>query len=153
MTPLERLALHVSAGLAALTGLVYGGWKYFGARPGEFGPEAHPWLGPAQHSHVLVVAVLVFALGGLFRTHFLPMWRSGKRSGRLTGGLLVVGLAPMILSGYGVQVSVDPAWRSAFAWIHGASSLTFVLGFAAHLGRTWRERAADAAPQRLIDTD
>jgi len=141
MSPFERACLHASAALAALTGMLYGWLRYFGVRAGEFGPEAHPWQGVAQHLHVLVVPLLVFALGGLFRGHFLPMWRSGKLSGRLTGSFLVLGLAPMILAGYAAQVSVDPVWRSAFAWIHGISSLAFLAGFVAHLGRIWREKA------------
>jgi hypothetical protein len=143
MTPFERTCLHASAALAALTGLLYGWLKYFGARAGEFGPEAHPWQGSAQHLHVLVVPVLVFTLGGLFRAHFLPMWRSGKAAGRFTGSFLVLGLLPMVLSGYAVQVAVDPIWRAVFAWIHGVASLAFLAGFSAHLGRTWRERAAE----------
>lgn len=146
MTPFERLCLHIASVLALLTGALYGWLRYFGGRIGEFGPEAHPWLATAQHLHVLVVPILVFALGGLFRAHFLPMWRSGRLSGRLTGSFLALGLLPMILSGYAVQVAVDPGWRTAFAWVHGASSLAFLGGFLAHLGRIWRERAAASKP-------
>lgn len=154
MTGFERLCLHVASALAALTGLLFGGLKYFGARPGEFGPETHPWQGLAQHGHVLAAPLLVFALGGLFRAHFLPMWRSGKLAGRLTGSFLGVGLVPMILSGYLVQVAVDPGWRTVLAWVHGASSLAFLVGFLAHLGRVWRERAAASrSPEGLPEPD
>ena len=138
MTPVERAGLRLVALLAVLTGVLYGGLRYFGARPGEFGPEAHPWQGTAQHLHVL--AVLVFALGGFLRAHALPLWQAGGPAGRWTGAFLALALGPMVLSGYGVQVVVEPSWRSALAWIHGATSLAFLAGLLAHGARAWRER-------------
>lgn len=133
MSGLERAFLRASLLLAALTGGLYGWARYFGRRMGEFGPEPHPLQAPLQHAHVLAAPLLVFALGLVVKGHVAPRLRSGSPSGRTTGWMLLLLGAPMVLGGYGIQVAVDPALRTAFAWIHGVSSLAFVLGFLAHL--------------------
>lgn len=133
MTRLERWSLHLAALFTGATGLIYGWLRYYGQHEGEFGPEAHPLQGLLQHMHVLAAPLLVFALGMLVRGHVMPMWRSGRPAGRASGFLLAFILAPMVLSGYAVQVAVAPAWRLAFAWVHGASSLLFLAGYGVHL--------------------
>ncbi|GLH73075.1 hypothetical protein GETHLI_15770 [Geothrix limicola] len=133
MTRLERWSLHLAALFTGATGLIYGWLRYYGQREGEFGLEAHPLQGALQHLHVLAAPLLVFALGMLVRGHVLPMWRSGRPVGRASGFLLAMVLAPMVLSGYGVQVVVAPAGRLALAWIHGVSSLLFLAGYGVHL--------------------
>lgn len=148
MSPLERWSLHLSAGFTALSGVIYGWMRYFGQRVGEFGLDPHPLQGLVQHLHVLGAPFLVFALGMLVRGHVLPRFRLGGRAGRATGLLLVLGLAPMILSGYGIQVVTGPAARLALAWVHGGSSLLFLAAYGAHLARTWAQALApeDALP-------
>jgi hypothetical protein len=143
MTVLERACLHLSAFLVAATGLVYGGLRYFGQRMGEFGLEPHPLQGLLQHLHVLTAPVLVFTLGMLLRGHVQPMLRRGPPVGKRTGLGAILTVAPMVLAGYGVQVVVDPAWRSALAWIHGLASLAFLAGYLGHLARTWEQARRD----------
>ncbi len=143
MTGLERLCLHLSALLTGATGLIYGWLRYFGQRAGEFGPEAHPLQPLLQHLHVLTAPVLVFTLGMLLRGHVQPMLRRDPEVGKRTGLLAVLGIAPMVLAGYGVQVVVDPAWRGALAWIHGVASLIFLVGYLVHLARTWEQARRD----------
>lgn len=149
MTGLERILLHISAFLTAATGLVYGWLRYFGQRAGEFGPEAHPLQALLQHLHVLTAPVLVFTLGMLLRGHVQPMLRRGPPVGRRTGLFALVVVAPMVLVGYGVQVAVDPAWRTALAWVHGLASLAFLAGYLAHFARTWEL----AKQNRSLDLD
>ncbi len=137
MTALERACLHLSAFLVAATGMVYGGLRYFGQRMGEFGLEPHPLQGLLQHLHVLTAPALVFTLGMLLRGHVQPMLRRGPPVGKRTGLGSILTVAPMVLAGYGVQVAVDPAWRTALAWVHGLSSLAFLAAYLVHLARTW----------------
>lgn len=132
MTTLERWSLHLAALLTGATGLLYGWLRYYGQRRGEFGLEAHPLQGSLQHLHVLAAPLLVFALGMLVRGHLLPKWRGGKPAGRRSGIGLVLILGPMVLSGYAVQVAVDPTWRLALAWVHGVTSLLFLAGYGVH---------------------
>ena len=135
MSRAERWSLHLAALLVALSGLLYGWLKYFQQKQGEFGAEPFPLQGLAQHLHVFTSPMLVFTLGMLVRGHVLPALRAGTRKGRSTGLLLAAILAPMIVSGYGLQLCVDPGWRAALAWVHGPSSLVFLLAYGAHLLR------------------
>ncbi|MBL0210061.1 MAG: hypothetical protein IPQ13_03970 [Holophagaceae bacterium] len=132
MTSLERWSLNLAALLTGATGLLYGWLRYYGQRAGEFGLEAHPLQATLQHLHVLAGPLLVFTLGMLVRGHVLPMWRSGRPGGRATGVALALILAPMLLSGYAVQVAVEPNSRLAFAWIHGVLNLLFLAGYGIH---------------------
>lgn len=138
MSPLERWSLHLAALATAGTGLMDGLLRWFGVRAGEFGPEAHPWLATAQHLHVLTTPLLVFCLGMMVRGH---LWsRLGKGpEGRRTGLGAAFLIAPMVLSGYGIQVVTSPTWRSGLAWVHGISAGTFLLAYLGHLAlRGWR---------------
>ena len=139
MSPLERWSLHVAALFTAATGLLDGGLRWFGQRMGEFGPEPSPWLGLAQHLHVLVAPLLVFALGVMVRGHLWARLRAGERTGaggRGTGLGLAFLIAPMVISGYAVQIATDPAWRTALSWAHGISAGLFLLAYAGHALRT-----------------
>jgi hypothetical protein len=145
MSPLERWSLHLAALATAGTGLLDGLLRWFGARQGEFGPEPHPWLGTAQHLHILVAPALVFCLGLIVRGHLSAKLKTGAQEGRRTGlgvGLLIL---PMVLSGYLVQVATAEVWRVAFAWAHGTSSLLFLAGYLGHALKTWFTRKATAA--------
>lgn len=139
---LERWGLHLSAAAVAVSGLLYGWLKYFHQRLGEFGPEPFRLQGLSQHAHVFVSPLLLFTLGMIVRGHTVPALRAGVRSGRTTGLVIAAFLAPMVLSGYGMQICVDPAWRTALAWVHGPTSLLFLVAYAGHLARPRKAGAA-----------
>lgn len=132
MTPLERWSLHLAAAATALTGLGYGWARYFGQHLGEFGPEPHRFQPLLQHSHVLAGPFLVFALGVMVKGHALPALRNGMPRARRSGIGLTILLAPLVLSGYGVQIVVDPHWRLFLAWTHGPLALIFLSAYLAH---------------------
>ena len=132
MSPLEKWSLHLAALLTGATGLADGLLRWFGTRNGEFGPEPHPWLGNAQHLHILVAPALLFCLGMMVRGHLQPRLRQGE-PGRTSGLRLASLIAPMVVSGYLVQVATSPALRTCYAWVHGLSSAGFLLAYGAHL--------------------
>ena len=136
----DRRGLHGAMAVAALSGGVYGWFRYFGQRMGDFGPEPSRWQGTWQHLHVLAGPLLLFMLGVVVRGHLMLKLRNGQREGLRTGLGLGLLIAPMALSGYGIQVVTDPRWHLALAWIHGISSLVFVLGYLAHLVAIWHYR-------------
>jgi hypothetical protein len=140
MRALDRRALHTATVAAGLTGGVYGWFLYFGQRVGEFGPEPSRWQGAWQHLHVLTAPLLLFMLGIIVRGHLLMKLRAGGREGRRTGLGLGLLIAPMVLSGYGIQVVTDAGWHLVLAWIHGVSSLVFLTGYLVHLVAIWRYR-------------
>ena len=132
MSPLERWSLHLAALATAGTGLLDGLLRWFGVRAGEFGPETHPWLPAAQHLHVLTAPLLLFALGMAVRGHLQIKLKKGPE-GRRTGLIAAFLIAPMVLSGYGVQVVTSPVWRAAFSWAHGLGAGLFLLAYLGHL--------------------
>lgn len=136
----ERRALHGAAAAAAITGGVYGWFRYFGQRMGDFGPEPSAWQGAWHHLHVLTAPLLLFMLGVTVRGHLLMKLRAGGREGRRTGLVLGLLIAPMALSGYGIQVVTDARWHVALAWVHGLSGLVFTAGYLIHLVVIWRYR-------------
>jgi hypothetical protein len=142
MTPLERWSLHGAALITAGTGLLDGLLRWFGQRAGEFGPEPHPWLGTAQHLHVLVAPALLFCLGMMVRGHLWAKLRQGPE-GRGTGMGLASLIAPMVVSGYLVQVATSPALRTFYAWVHGVSAGIFLVAYLGHLMvKAWPAGAA-----------
>ncbi|HJW07986.1 MAG TPA: hypothetical protein VJ483_00025 [Holophagaceae bacterium] len=141
--------MNLTALLTAATGLGYGWLRYFGQVQGDFGPEPHHLQPLLQHLHVLTAPLLLFTLGVIVRGHLWTKLRSGRTEARRTGFLIGLLLAPMVLSGYGVQVATDAGWRTGLAWVHGISSLIFLLAHAAHLFMTWRLRESAEAPEDL----
>jgi hypothetical protein len=129
---LERWGLRVGCLLAALTGVGNGALRYFGQRQGEFGLEPHPWQSPLQHAHVLLVPLLVFALGLAARGHVSGMLQHHVQRGRRSGLWLIAFSAPMVVTGYAVQVAVDAQLRLWLAWAHGISSALFVIVYVVH---------------------
>jgi hypothetical protein len=142
VTRLERWCLHALVAAGAFSGLAYGWLRYYGQRLGEFGREPSPWQGLWHHLHVLGAALLLFDLGVTVRGHLTSKLRIGEHHGRRSGFWLGILMAPMVLSGYCIQVVVDERWRLAFAWIHGLASLLFLSGFLAHYTATWAQRRA-----------
>ena len=132
MSPLERWSLHLAALATAGTGLMDGLLRWFGTRSGEFGPEPHPWLGASQHLHVLGGPLLLFALGMAVRGHLWARLQKGPES-RRTGLATAFLIAPMVMSGYGIQVVTDPLWRGGLGWAHGISASVFLLAYLGHL--------------------
>lgn len=134
MTRGERWGLHLATAGVALSGLAFGALKYFGEKAGEFGPEAHPWLPWAQHTHVLAGPMLVFAFGILFKAHVLPALRN-RETRRISGLILLAAITLLILSGYLLQIQTHSTLRQALAWLHAPLGLLFLLAYSAHLLR------------------
>lgn len=150
MKTFERWALHLGALLTGLSGLGYGWLRYFKQVQGEFGPEPHPLQSVLQHLHVLAAPCLLFALGMTVRGHLSTKLRAGTREGRRTGLGLGLLIGPMVVAGYLVQVATDPLWRNAFAWVHGISSLLFLLSYLGHGLRTWMKSKTVEPPAESL---
>ena len=142
MTRLERIAVHVANILVTGTGLVYIVMLYFMDSGDEWAVVNHPWQPHVQHLHVLAAPLLVFTVGLIWSRHVVRKLRNGSRA-RSSGIGLLVGFVPMAVSGYWIQVAVDPGWRSAWIAIHLASSSLWVAAFALHQLRALLEGRED----------
>jgi len=129
----ELVLLHVSTLAVTISGLVYGFMKYVMTGSDPYSPLGHPWQPGMLKAHVFAAPFLVFALGLIARGHALPKWRSGEASGK-TSGLCLLGLvAPLVLSGYAVQVLTGDLARKGIGWGHAAAGAVFAAAYVLHL--------------------
>ena len=134
MNPFERTLLNASTCLVALTGGVYFYMKYLMTGEDPYSVVHHPLQPHALSLHVLLAPVLVFALGLITRDHIVGyLLESRQRRGRATGIVAVCLAAPMIVSGYLMQVLTDPGPRRILSVIHVAGGALYVLLFLGHL--------------------
>ena len=74
----------------------------------------------------------------MIRGHLWPRLQTGAE-GRRTGLGTAFLIAPMVISGVGIQVATSPVWRTGLAWVHGISSGAFLLAYFGHLAlRGWQ---------------
>ena len=142
MTRNEARNLHISTALVGLTGLVYAWMRYFAESEDEFSLVSHPWQPELQASHIITAPLLVFACGLVWRAHVWLRVKSGFRQRRKTGLVLAVLLAPMIVSGYALQVAVEELWRDVWIVTHVASSVIWLLVYLVHQLAPRREAPA-----------
>jgi hypothetical protein len=129
----ELVLLHVSTLAVAISGLVDGFMKYAMTGSDPDSPLGHPWQPGVLKAHVLAAPFLVFALGLIARGHALPKWKSGETTGKKSGISLLGLVAPLVLSGYAVQVFTGDLLRKGMGWGHTAAGVLYLLGYAAHL--------------------
>jgi len=131
VTRAEIAFVHLANALVGVTGAVYAVMRYFMTPADEWAVVNHPWQPHVQHLHVLVAPLMVFAVGLIWSRHVSSRLRNG-REGRGTGLGLLVAFVPMVVSGYLIQVAVEPSWRSAWIGVHLASSALWLVVFVAH---------------------
>ena len=152
MSPVERRLLDVSVALVTLSGLAYYVMKTWMRPRDPYSVLGHPFQPYALALHVVAAPALVFALGLVFREHFLEKLRGGRSVPGRRGGIGIVATAlPMILSGYALQVVSSPAVRVVFSSLHLATGILFASLFLAHLAATNSRRRAAARRTPVAD--
>jgi hypothetical protein len=124
---------NLSTALAALTGLTYGVMKYYLAGRDPDSRLGHPLQPTVAKAHLLVVPVVVFAFGLLFRSHALQRLKGKETRGPSSGALMLLFFAPLVFTGYGVQALPD---ARAVGWAHAALGVLFALYWLVHLKRS-----------------
>jgi hypothetical protein len=149
----ERAWLSWSVALAAVTGIAYWIMKDLMPRTDPFSVLGHPWQPHALSAHVLLVPMVIFGLGLIARDHIFAGVRKSGRAGNGRSGLVTVLLAaPMVASGYLLQVFTSPGMRRWTALVHLGTGVVFAACFLAHLVVARRRRAeteerAESAPE------
>ncbi len=124
--------MHGSTLAVGVTGLIYAWMLYFAKPSDDFAIVNHPWQPSLQGLHIISAPLLIFGLGLLWQSHAWGRWRSGSRARRRSGLVLGLAIAPMIMSGYLLQVATDELWREVWVWVHLISSLLWLPGYAWH---------------------
>ena len=152
MTRGEARTNHLAVLLVGGSGLIWAWMRYLYEAPvdpdDEFGLMAlvaHPQEPLIQALHVVTAPLLVFAVGLLWRDHVWKRVKNGFPLRRQTGLLLFALVAPMTLSGYLLQVSVDESARSFWQWTHVATSVLWTAGYLIHQLRPRRARGATSS--------
>ena len=140
MTRPQAWSIHLTNLLVGATGVALGVMAYALEPADEFAIVNHPWQPTMRHAHILLAPALVFAVGWIWQAHVWPRLRSGYRSHRRTGWVLVVSLAPMVLSGYALQVAEQEGWRTVWIWTHGVTSCAWLLFALVHPWLPRRQR-------------
>ncbi len=133
MSRLQIAYLQLCALLTVVTGVVFAWMKYGMKSDDPFAVVNHPWQPFLLSSHVLIAPLLVFAFGWIFNEHIWAKFRSPAAPKRKSGFWSMAAIAPMVLSGYLVQVSTADATRQAMAIAHWISSGVFVLAYVVHI--------------------
>ena len=133
MNRVTAWSLHTSTLLVGGTGIVYAWMRYFTAPADEFAIVGHPWQPHVQHLHLWTAPLLVFGIGLIWRDHIWRHYSRGVRDRRRSGLSLLLGCAPMIVSGYLIQTAVGDVWRQAWIALHLVASGLFLLGYSVHM--------------------
>ncbi len=137
MSRAQVLLLHISIALTALTGIVFAVMKYAMKSDDPFSVVNHPMQPAMLAIHVVVSPFALFALGWAFGNHMWPSLSNGPDKKRPTGTWSMISAAPMVLSGYLLQVSTAESLRKAMAAAHWVTSSFFVVAFVIHV--LWRK--------------
>ncbi len=132
MTKLEAWYLHVTFAVVTLTGAVFAWMKYFMHTDDPFAVANHPWQPSMLDGHVIFAPLLLFGLGVIFDNHVMAKLRRRGRVRRRSGLTALWFIAPMVLSGYLLQVGTNELFRKAMAQTHWVSSSLFVLAYVVH---------------------
>ena len=133
MTRLERWLLHAANLLVGGTGAVYTLMLYGMAPAGDYAVVNHPLQPLVQHLHLLAAPLLVFAAGLIWRGHVSKNWGGPATQRRQSAWPLLLSIAPMVASGYLIQVSTGDGWRAAWVALHLASSALWLGAYLVHV--------------------
>lgn len=128
----QILLLQLSVALMTVTGVVFAWMKYWMKPADEFAVINHPLQPWMLAAHVVLAPLAVFAIGWAFAPHIWPGIQKRTAPKRRSGLWTVLAIAPMILSGYLLQVTTGEAIRHAMAIAHWISSGLFVAAYLVH---------------------
>lgn len=124
--------MHISTILVGVTGVVYAVMRYLMEPADAFSVVGHPWQPGVQYLHIVAAPFAVFAIGLIWKNHIYDHYRRGLATGRRSGISLMLTMAPMVVSGYLIQVSVGEFWRTAWIVVHCVTSFLWITGYLMH---------------------
>lgn len=128
-----------------ISGIVYGCLKYFGdslarvfpflsvTSDDPFSIVHHPLQPWSLHLHVLAAPFLVFGVGWIFKEHILAKLSSRAAPVRRSGVVALALLAPMIVSGYALQVITHEILHLGTVVVHIAAGLLYAGVYLLHV--------------------
>jgi hypothetical protein len=128
----ERWNLWITSAVTAVSGFGFLWTKYLLSSSDPWAVVNHPLEPWFLRVHVVAAPLFVFAVGLITTRHIWCHLRGRVPSGRWSGIAVLALLAPMVLSGYLVQVVTGTWWLRALAWLHIGLGTLFVAGLMIH---------------------
>jgi len=151
MTTLQKWLLHVSLGLIVLSGVAFAVMKYLLVSDDPYSAAGHPLQPWAISLHVLVGPLAVFAVGLIFREHIAGRRRQKNGGSTAGSGLYATALlAPMVASGYLLQVVTHETLRQGLVVVHLVSGGLYATFYTVHIVRAYRKAALSAALAAML---
>ena len=132
MSRTQVVLLQLSVVLMAATGVVFAWMKYFMKPADEFAVINHPMQPWMLAAHVVLAPFAVFAFGWAFGPHIWPGIQKRNAPKRASGLWSVAFIAPMVVSGYLMQVTTTDVIRHTMAVAHWISSAWFLVAYVVH---------------------
>jgi hypothetical protein len=144
MNRLEKWAVWGTASLAGVTGIGFFWAKYLVQTSDPWAAINHPLQPWFLKAHILVVPIFIFVVGAVSVRHFWMQWANGVLHGRTSGALAALTVAPLVLTGYLLQVITHEFLLSLMAITHIVLGIVFCGGMLVHQvfvkrGRTARD--------------
>ena len=133
MSRAQVIVFQISVVLMTVTGALFAWMKYFMKSDDPFAVVNHrmqPWMLAA---HIVIAPLALFAIGWIFGPHIGPGLTNPYAPKRKSGVWSFIGIAPMVFSGYLLQVSTGDAIRKAMSVTHWIASAFFLVAYVVHL--------------------
>lgn len=155
MTRFEKWAVWLTTALTAISGIGYFWTKYLLETDDPWALVNNPLEPWFLRVHVVAAPLLVFAIGTITLRHVWRHFRGGIRWGRRSGMAVTLLVAPMVLTGYLIQVVTGQGWLRALAISHIAFGFLYLIGLFVHqaiISRRPRPFGTLASRKRLSET-
>ncbi len=123
---------HLFTIVVGTSGIAYLWMKYFVKTDDPFAIVNHPLQPFMLDLHVFAAPVLVFLFGLMFESHIQRKLKNGSPSNRRSGVIAAMTFAVMGITGYLLQVIVNPGLMRAALVLHLFSSGVFLLSYIVH---------------------
>jgi hypothetical protein len=133
MNKLEKKTFSITSITVFVTGTLYFIIKYFFKVETDFGTRPHSLTSSLLHTHIILVPILVGFFGYFLKLHVIPMLKSKKTIKRKSGIAILCTLIIMVISGYLLQIGLDPITSNSIAWIHIIISFLWIIIYLYHL--------------------
>ena len=135
-----RILFSTSFFLSLATGLLWFSLDRWGGSEGEFGPEKHPWLTFVPKIHGAGAFIALISIGMILSSHLPVGWRAG--SSRKSGLFILLCLASIVVSAWGLYCAGSDALRTNLVWLHLAADCLLPFSIAIDLRSRMRGKAA-----------
>ena len=129
----ERWTFNALSLAVVATGFAYLWMRYVVQTDDPFAVVNHPWQTSMLSLHVVASPAFILMFGIIFNSHVMKKLGAPRLPNRRSGLVSLGTFAPMVVSGYLLQVAASEAWLQALVVVHVASGAVFAIVYAAHL--------------------